>query len=528
MEDNLHNDNLEDFFRKSLGDYEDNPDDTAWGNIAPFIAVPTGASEITTLQSKVQQLSNQNLLLKTLLAAMSVTIVCLLIFQPFNSNNHQQKITLLGQQLHHQNETIATLTNKIDSLYVVSDQNIATNTSIVSHSTNSTETTFISSNLQSKNIEQAGAKFNTIIHRTTKTGKQAKNPSEPFNNKKIQQPNNLTTKKSLHLSASVFNNPRFQDSNNSTIQQSNQITNPHSPILSSQPYLLVEENDRVFQVLKRKEINQLEKEKKKRFKIELPSLNLKSIVEQLTVSTYLQLGESENHFRYEDSFIGEELVKINGKFEEDAQMQQYGLLVGYAVNPKLQIESGIGKLKYSQDLNGVNIKGIYTTPNINGALTFNDQFYSSYSDNQIQFTINDIAQQFPSANIGDTLRVPITLQQELSYLSVPLAVKYNIGEKRLSFYIKGGVAANFLVENELEISSPHPSFGKPDFTSSNGLESIYFTFQLEAGLQYQISKRIGLQIAPYFMGSLSQLTESLPVIAYPSTRGVQVGAKYEF
>ncbi|MEZ4887886.1 MAG: hypothetical protein R3E32_24375 [Chitinophagales bacterium] len=552
MEDNLHNDNLEDFFRKSLGNYEDNPDDTTWGNIAPFI-VPTGVSEVNSLQNKIQALSNQNVLLKSLLAAICVVLIA---FQPFNSNNQQQKITLLGQQLVQQNQTIDALNNKIDSLYSSDNENIAANASTkkTTHLSNSAFSTSsespnaptifkqdayslkekgIASNNpsqkksprlsvsafknptpseQSKNFR---AKTNTTDYQTPAT--EEKTPFSTNNN-----PQNQALKKSPHPSNLGFYNP-----------MSGEQSKLQYPISNIQPlpFLLIEEKDLEMMALQRQNSNEWkkdieEKEENKHLKIQLP--NLKPIIENLTVIAFLQTGKTENHFKYEDSFIGEELAKINGKFKEDAKMLQYGLLVGYKVHPRVQIEGGIGSLKYSQNLDGIEIEGIYKNPDSDGSLTFNDQFYTSYSDNQIQFAINDVAQHFPSANIGDTLRVPIRLEQEISYISVPLSAKYNIGEKRLSFYIKGGGAVNFLIENELDISSSHTSFREQEMYSQKGLPPIYLTYQLETGLQYQVSKRIGLQIAPYFMGNLTQLTENLPVIAYPSTKGLRFGATYEF
>ena len=517
MDDNLHNDNLEDFFRKSLQNLKGEPDDFAWKNIASAIQ-PAINPEINTLQKSIRRLQNQNLLLKALLVAISMIWMSIYLFSP-RQEQAQQKITFLGQQFAVQNQTIEDLNHKIDSLYTTIN-------------TFQNQTFFASNDTKKSSLKSPSV---TLQQNTSTSAFHNSNNSPVYNHTSQFHSQNSSKNKSQHPSDSPLH---FSLATNQTPPL---IFSPkiHSPLslasskLQYLPYLSIREvfgEDDYLETLKQRGLSEenFAVEKKKQKRIQLPSLKLKPILQKLSTTAFVQVGANENHFRYEDSFIGENFLNINGKFKEDALMYQYGLLVSYHAQKQVEIQSGIAQLSFYQKTKGVQLEGVYTTPNSEGVLDLKDQFYTSYSDNELQYSLENVEQQFPNAFLGDTIRVPVDVEQTISYISIPLAVKYNLTSKRLGVYLKGGININLLSNNDLDVSSPHISFQKHQHLSSKNLENIYWSYQLEAGLQYQLNKHVQLELTPYFTSSLSPLTKNLPVIAYPTTAGLKLGANIRF
>jgi cytoskeletal protein RodZ len=144
----------------------------------------------------------------------------------------------------------------------------------------------------------------------------------------------------------------------------------------------------------------------------------------------------------------------------------------------------------------------------------------------------DPNQQIPD---NDSLSFEVKTKQTSSYLSLPLALQYQIGTGKLRFYLKGGVAANFLIANEFEISEFRSldqrlriDTTSPPKNTGQNLRVDSFDYLAAAGVEYWLNDHLGLRLEPTLMGSLTNqhcldFIQSSTLMA-----GVSAGANYRF
>ena len=89
--------------------------------------------------------------------------------------------------------------------------------------------------------------------------------------------------------------------------------------------------------------------------------------------------------------------------------------------------------------------------------------------------------------------------------------------------------ANFLVKQRIETSLDQgASSQKENITSIQGLRKTYFNAMAGIALQYNISKRISLNIIPAANIALSSINNAAAVKSYPNSFSITGGIKIHF
>ncbi|NER13198.1 outer membrane beta-barrel protein [Leptobacterium flavescens] len=177
----------------------------------------------------------------------------------------------------------------------------------------------------------------------------------------------------------------------------------------------------------------------------------------------------------------------------------YGVNVAYEVNDRLSIRSGINKVNY-----GYNTDGVALTSSANELQAIENISFKSDAAN---LALNDRNSRNPQQQAFSDASALITtpsvdgiLTQELGYIEIPLEVKYRVVDKKLGVNIIGGVSSLFLTDNAIFVESQ-------DFVTeigeANNLNNTNFSTNIGVGVDYKISDKIKVNVEPVFKYQLN-------------------------
>lgn len=198
----------------------------------------------------------------------------------------------------------------------------------------------------------------------------------------------------------------------------------------------------------------------------------------------------------------------------------YGVQVSYAISPKLKIRTGVNNVDLSYNTNDISFSTNSLGRTLRGV---------NYADNAKTIAIadNSTAQNNFNAegaipNIGVTANG--SLQQQLSYLEVPLEAVYIISDKRVGVSLVGGVSTLFLNNNEVVLSSNDFS---TNLGTASGVNDVSFTTNIGIGLDYKMTDKVIFNIEPSLKYQLNSFDNTV-VDFQPYYIGVYTGVSYKF
>jgi len=220
---------------------------------------------------------------------------------------------------------------------------------------------------------------------------------------------------------------------------------------------------------------------------------------------------------------------LNGGSPIDSQLAEnkkkgqlttsYGLGVGYAVNKRLTIRTGLNKIELGYDTQDVSINlssetsGGPRVKNINlapGAESLNIVSSNSFSVAQIPSSFSSL---FDSS-----------LNQRLGYLEVPLELSYNVSDKKMKINVVAGVSTFFLNKNEIYTETN----GKTTFIGeANNLNKMSYSTNIGLGFNYKIAKAFNFNFEPMFKYQLNAFSNDSGNFK-PYILGVYSGFSYKF
>lgn len=198
----------------------------------------------------------------------------------------------------------------------------------------------------------------------------------------------------------------------------------------------------------------------------------------------------------------------------------YGVQVSYAISPKLKIRTGVNNVDLSYNTNDIS----FSTNSLGRALRG-----VNYADNAKTIAIadnsttqNNFNAEGAIPNIGVTANG--SLQQQLSYLEVPLEAVYVISDKRVGVSLVGGVSTLFLNNNEVILSSNEFS---TNLGTASGVNEVSFTTNIGVGLDYKMTDKVIFNIEPSLKYQLNSFDNTV-VDFQPYYLGVYTGVRYKF
>lgn len=193
----------------------------------------------------------------------------------------------------------------------------------------------------------------------------------------------------------------------------------------------------------------------------------------------------------------------------------YGMRVDYTLSEKSSLRLGIGyaPLKYQTD----NFQVSITDGNIN--------IYELSAINLANLNSGSSTESSPEAQSFFNTNNIVSIEQNISYIEIPVGFQYRFINKRISFSVNPGLSLLILSNNEIYATA---ASGQSIFvgreTNLNGL-SLAFNFGL--GGHYNINKKWRLNVEPVFRYQLNPYANNLSNFR-PYYIGAQFGMSYKF
>lgn len=194
----------------------------------------------------------------------------------------------------------------------------------------------------------------------------------------------------------------------------------------------------------------------------------------------------------------------------------YGLRAEYALTERTRLRLGLGfsPLKYRTD----NFQVTNTNGNIN---IFDLSAFSGQALSQVSTTTEGT----PEATEFFNNNTVVSIQQNISYVEVPLDFQYMFLNKRVGLSVSPGVSLFILDDNSIIASAEDGS--SVLVGSESNLSSLSLAFNLGLGAHYNFNQSWRLNMEPVFRYQLNPYNNSISNFR-PYYFGAQFGLSYKF
>ena len=196
----------------------------------------------------------------------------------------------------------------------------------------------------------------------------------------------------------------------------------------------------------------------------------------------------------------------------------YGLKLNYKISDKFSLQSGINTVELG-----------YVTENVSALLSSS---LLEGSETNINTNIEDVSvaavstlsQNSDAFSQRSSIDQEGSLDQNFSYVEIPLEAKYNILQKKLGVNIVGGISTYLLYQNKVTINS----FGKSTILGeASNLNSLNFSGNLGLDFDYNISKKLYINVSPMLKYQFNTFSENAGGFQ-PYYFGVYTGLNFRF
>ncbi|MGP1991660.1 outer membrane beta-barrel protein [Zobellia laminariae] len=224
---------------------------------------------------------------------------------------------------------------------------------------------------------------------------------------------------------------------------------------------------------------------------------------------------------------------VNSIFNENSKSGStnlsYGLTVAYAINKKLSIRSGLNKVDYGYDTNGVAFSSTLQEAstekiqNIDYSSTAKNIVVTSQSGNFSSSPTSDSMFAFEISNATSSQRDG-TMAQQFGYLEVPLELDYALIDRKFGLNILGGISSLFLIDNSVTLTSGELT---TEIGEANNVNSVNFSTNIGFGVNYKFTPKIRFNVEPVFKYQLNTFSDVSGDFR-PFSIGVYSGLNFKF
>jgi hypothetical protein len=208
------------------------------------------------------------------------------------------------------------------------------------------------------------------------------------------------------------------------------------------------------------------------------------------------------------------------QYKSDEQTQTSyttGVLAEIPVGKKWNIQSGIS---YTQKNISIEPKKIYARPDKDGKVKYVFDCSSGYSYISTKTGTTPV--------VGDSINVTSS-ENTLGYIGVPVAVNYKVALGRFSIIPTVGTVFNFLTKQKIKTELVQGSIKEQQTINKiEGLKSGYLNATAGVAFEYDVNKRIAINIMPAGSFALTSINKDAGVKSYPNAFGVAGGVKIKF
>jgi len=198
----------------------------------------------------------------------------------------------------------------------------------------------------------------------------------------------------------------------------------------------------------------------------------------------------------------------------------YGVNVGYALNEKLTLRSGLNSLNLSYDTDNVILyESVSNSPDTNPLRNIT---FAPSEGNITVLSASNIGVQQINGILGDNYNAAIS--QRISYYEVPLELEYGIVNNNLGLNVIAGFSTFILDGNEVysEFDDRKIYIGE-----ANNITNVSFSTNIGLGLNYKFTDKLKFNLEPTFKYQLNAFKETSGSFK-PYIIGVYTGFSYKF
>jgi hypothetical protein len=214
-----------------------------------------------------------------------------------------------------------------------------------------------------------------------------------------------------------------------------------------------------------------------------------------------------------------------------------GLSFTYKISRRFSLQSGLYYSSLGQQVDGVNsFAGFQMYDNTKGdrnfeVLTSSGTIFTNNSDIFLKSTgsVNKVITPY-TKDVFDPQKASLqylsnTLEQNLSYLELPLFVRYKLIDRTLDFNLIGGMSYNMLIKNNVftYIDGSKYLLGKTD-----GVNPMMFSSSIGMGMEYNFSTKLSLNLEPTFRYYINPFSQTAGTGIHPYSFGIFSGLSYKF
>jgi len=203
----------------------------------------------------------------------------------------------------------------------------------------------------------------------------------------------------------------------------------------------------------------------------------------------------------------------------------YGIGVGYVVNKKITIRTGLNKISMSYDTNDISF---FT--GLQSKTLANVDTNAASTMIHVESNVVTTSATIPSEDGLLPFEASISpksngyLRQEMGYLEMPLEMTYNLFDKKFGVKLIGGLSTFFLQDNNITIVSE----GRDTVLGeASNLNDVHFSTNLGVGFKYSFLKSFEFNVEPTVKYQLNTFNANAGNFK-PYLLGIYSGISYKF
>jgi hypothetical protein len=232
----------------------------------------------------------------------------------------------------------------------------------------------------------------------------------------------------------------------------------------------------------------------------------------------------------------DELSKQLAAAEQPIVSYSGGVAFSYKISKRVTIQSGLYYSSLGQKVDGINsFSGFKPYDNTKGDHNFEVPTTTGtvYTSNPDVFLSSDATNRVVTAYSSDVFDpkkaslqpVSSSLSQNLSYLELPVILRYKIVDKTIGINLIGGLSYNMLVHNSVYTIVDGNKYPIGD---TKGLNPLTLSSSLGMGMEYNFSDKLSLNFEPTFRYYLNPFSVTTGSFIHPYSFGIFSGVSYKF
>ena len=198
-----------------------------------------------------------------------------------------------------------------------------------------------------------------------------------------------------------------------------------------------------------------------------------------------------------------------------------GIAGSYAINNKLSLKTGVNNINISYNTNDVlfdarmnNVEN--NIPTISRNPEASNMVFSSKLGN-VETLSGDVENVIIENNVG-------ALQQNISYIEVPLELSYKLLDKKFGIEVIGGMSTLFLNQNNISLVANGIEM---EVGRANNLNNIHFSSNVGLGFRYNFWNSFNANFQPMFKYQINTFSENSGNFK-PYFIGLYTGVSFSF